>query len=183
MKNGSNYLYLKYRDRLYSFIFGRVNDPNITDDILQNIFLKIHTKIDTLKDHEKLESWIYQITRNAIIDYYRTNKKLDELPDSYTEPVPDSDPKEREEISSWLRPMIENLPDKYRETLLLSEIKGISQKEIAKKIGLSLPGTKSRIQRGRSLVKKTLLKCCHFEFDRRGRVLDYKEKSDTCTHC
>lgn len=162
MKNGSNYLYLKYRDRLYSFISSRAKDPNITDDIMQNIFLKIHTKIDTLKDHEKIESWIYQITRNAIIDYYRTNKKLDELPDSYTEPVPDSDPKEREEISSWLRPMIENLPDKYRETLLLSEIKGMSQKEIAKKTGLSLSGTKSRIQRGRGLVKKNTIKMLSF---------------------
>ncbi len=112
MKNESNYLYLKYRDQLYSFIFSRVKDPNITDDILQNIFLKIHTKIDTLKDNEKLESWIYQIIRNAIIDHYRSINQFYEIPDSYSEPVPDSDPQEREEIFAWLRPMIDNLPDK-----------------------------------------------------------------------
>jgi RNA polymerase sigma-70 factor (ECF subfamily) len=90
---------------------------------------------------------------------------------------------ERDKISSWIRPIIENLPDKYREALLLSEIGGLSQKETAKKIGLSIPGTKSRIQRGRGLVKKMLMQCCHFEFDRRGRVLNYSEKRDTCTHC
>ncbi|MEE9190691.1 MAG: RNA polymerase sigma factor SigZ [Candidatus Neomarinimicrobiota bacterium] len=183
MGNESNFIFHQYHDRLYNFIMSRVNDPDIADDILQDVFLKIHTKMNTLKDLKKIHSWIYQITRNTIIDHYRSMDQTYELLDTYNKPSSEPDPPGRAEISSWLRPMIESLPDKYREVLLLSEIEGLSQNETAKKIGLSLPGTKSRIQRGRGLVKKMLLQCCHFEFDRRGRVLNYREKSDTCTHC
>ncbi len=183
MGNESNFIFHQYRDRLYNFIMSRVNDQDITDDILQDVFLKIHMKMDTLKDLNKIHSWIYQITRNTIIDHFRSIDQTYELLDSYNEPSSEPDPTERDKISSWIRPIIENLPDKYREALLLSEIGGLSQKETAKKIGLSIPGTKSRIQRGRGLVKKMLMQCCHFEFDRRGRVLNYSEKRDTCTHC
>ena len=64
-------IYIEFDTKLRKFILGRVSDPEATEDILQNVYLKIHSNIDSLRDSEKLESWIYQIARNAIIDHYR----------------------------------------------------------------------------------------------------------------
>ena len=61
-------------DRLTNFVNGKVKDPELTKDIVQDVFLKVFTKFDTLKNKEKLVSWIYQITRNEIISHFRKLK-------------------------------------------------------------------------------------------------------------
>jgi RNA polymerase sigma-70 factor (ECF subfamily) len=64
----------EYHSKLHAFIQSRVNDVSVADDILQDVFIRIHSRIDMLKDTSKLQSWIYQIARNAIIDHYRARK-------------------------------------------------------------------------------------------------------------
>ena len=64
----------EFRDSLKGFISARVQNKDDAEDILQDVFFKIHKKIDTLKDESRLPSWIYQITRHSIIDYYRSTK-------------------------------------------------------------------------------------------------------------
>jgi len=73
-------------------------------------------------------------------------------------------------------PMIETLPEGYREALLLSEIDGLPLKEVADRLNLSLPGAKSRVQRGRERLKKAFLTCCHVKFDSRGKPIDWWPK-------
>ncbi|WP_316365587.1 sigma-70 family RNA polymerase sigma factor [Candidatus Thiodiazotropha sp. CDECU1] len=70
-----------YHSNLLAFIQKRVNDKTAAEDILQDIFVRIQSRIDTLENRSKLESWLYQITRNAIIDFYRSRKPLEELPE------------------------------------------------------------------------------------------------------
>lgn len=176
-------IWLDYHHKLHDFIQSRVGDASIADDILQDVFTRIHSRLDSLKDSGKIQSWIYQITRNAIIDFYRTNKKMTELPESLSNIEMDNNEKNRKEISNWLLPMIKSLPDIYQQALTLSEIEGLPQKEVAKKLGLSLPGAKARIQRGRVLLKKTLVECCSYKFDRKGNVIDYESKGETCKDC
>ena len=72
--------------------------------------------------------------------------------------------------------MVESLPDDYRQALLLTEYEGLTQRELAERLGLSVSGAKSRVQRAREKLKEMLLDCCHFEFDRLGRVIDYQPK-------
>ncbi len=172
-----------YHHKLHGFIQSRLGDASIADDILQDVFARIHSRLDSLKDSGKIQSWIYQITRNAIIDFYRTNKKMTELPESLSNIEMDTNEKTRKEISNWLLPMIQSLPENYRQALLLSEIESLPQKEVARKLGLSLPGAKARIQRGRKLLKNVLLDCCSYKFDRKGNVIDYDSKEGTCKDC
>ena len=172
-----------YHSKLHSFIQSRVHEKSTADDILQDVFVRIQSRIGTLKEDSKIQSWIYQITRNAMIDYYRASKKIGELPEDLSSTNTDTVDKSRQEIASCLLPMIQSLPNHCRETLMLSEIEGLSQKEVATKMGLSLSGVKSRVQRGRTLVKKLLMECCQFEFDHRGNVTDYDSKGDTCNKC
>ncbi len=172
-----------YHERLHGFIRSRVGDAHAADDILQEVFVRIHSGIETLEDCGKIQGWIYQITRNAIIDHYRAQHKMQELPEEYSASEPELSDKARQDIDNCLMPMIGNLPDIYREAVMLSEIEGQTQKEVAEKIGISVSGTKSRVQRGRAMVKDMLFDCCKFEFDHRGNVMDYERKDDCCDTC
>ncbi len=81
--------------------------------------------------------------------------------------------------------MVRSLPDGYREAVELAEVEGLPQQEIADRLGLSLSGAKSRIQRGRVMLRDALEACCHFEFDSRGNMMDYEPKPDrkACRDC
>ena len=70
--------------------------------------------------------------------------------------------------------LIDDLPSAYREALTLTEIDGLTQAEMGRRLGLSLSGAKSRVQRGRAIVRDQLLDCCHVELDRRRHIIDYE---------
>jgi RNA polymerase sigma-70 factor, ECF subfamily len=168
-----------FHSRLRQFILRRVPDEQCADDLLQDVFLKVHTRIGTLHDEEKLAAWLYQLTRNAIIDYYRTTRATTEIPDLPYEP------EYRLEDVVWelapcIQAMIESLPETYRQALILTQYQGLTQQELAQRLNLSLPGAKSRVQRAREKLKTLLLDCCHFEFDRLGHVIDYQPHCACC---
>jgi RNA polymerase sigma-70 factor, ECF subfamily len=180
----------EFHPKLKQFVLRRVPDEQSSEDILQDVFLKIHTRIDTLRNEEKLQSWIYQIARNTIADYYREHRATSELSEA---PLLLEEPAAEDDIVKELIPsikvMVDSLPPDYREALLLTEYEGLTQRELAQRLGLSLSGAKSRVQRAREKLKNMLLDCCHFEFDRRGKVIDYQPKcsccanQDGCTDC
>ena len=181
--NTSEKVWQEYHSRLRSFIKSRIIDDASADDILQNVFLKMHAGLVSLKDETKLQSWLYQIARNAVVDYYRSQRPTVELPDQLPQPVTDNLEKVTQELSECLRPMIQLLPENYREAVILSELQGLSQKEVAKQQGTSLSGAKSRVQRGRALLKSMLSECCQLEFDHSGRLCDYERKGGACKTC
>ena len=85
----------------------------------------------------------------------------------------------------WLDELINQLPEQYRIAVRLSEIEGLTQQAVADRLGLSLSGAKSRIQRGRGLLKEILQQCCRFEFDRRGNLYEIDPRPDRtiCRDC
>ena len=177
-------------DQLRAFISKRISNSSMIDDILQDVFIKIHENIDTVKDEAKISSWIYQITRNSIIDYYRKNKiRLTDI-NSFSEhelnALHDKDPlieNEHEKlIASGLQKMIDVLPEKYAQALYMVEIKGMSQVELANKLKISPSGAKSRVQRGRAMLKDSLMNCCHYEFDKYGTVISSHPIKCCCCH-
>ena len=146
--------------------------------------MRIHSRIDALKDDSKIQSWIYQIARNGIIDHYRSQKPTEELPESLSRPEPDGVEPPPDGLDNCVRSMVRNLPDHYREAVMMSEIEGLTQSEVAAKQGVSLSGAKARVQRGRARMKEMLLDCCQFEFDHRGKVIDYERGRDCdCKDC
>jgi RNA polymerase sigma-70 factor (ECF subfamily) len=168
---------------LQQFIRRRVSDDATAEDLLQDVFLNIHQHVDTLRDVKKLESWIYQVTRNAIIDYYRSTRATTTLdaPEALqlSEDLPDEDM--ITELFPSVRAMVLSLPAQDRQALILTEYQGLTQKELAERLGLSLSGAKSRVQRARAKLKQQLLACCHFELDRRGHVIDYQPRCACCS--
>lgn len=168
-----------FNEPLERFIRKRVSDEDMAADLLQDVYVKIHTNMDTLHDTDRLQSWIYQIARNTVTDYYRTRKAYLQIPDELAMPDADDDTSAR--LAEGLRSMIEDLPDEYEVAVRLTELEGLTQQELADRTGLSLSGAKSRVQRGRKMLREMLLACCHFEFDRHGKVIDYYPECQCCS--
>lgn len=173
-------IWKEFHDPLRRFILKRVPDEQSVEDILQDVFLRVHTRIETLRDEEKLPSWLYQLTRNVIIDYYRSRRPTAEMPEILYEPE-DRLENLALELAPCIQEMIESLPAVYRQALLLTDYEGMTQRELAERLHLSLPGAKSRVQRAREKLKEMLLECCHFQFDRRGRIIDYQPRCACCS--
>jgi RNA polymerase sigma-70 factor, ECF subfamily len=170
-----------FHPQLKRFILTRIPDEDNAEDILQDVFLKIHANIDTLRDQEKLQSWLYQIARNIITDYYRTHKATVGLSEALLLPEePEVEDDVVKELIPSVKAMVESLPDDYRQALLLTEYEGLTQRELAERLGLSFSGAKSRVQRAREKLRTMLLDCCHFEFDRLGKVIDYQPRCACC---
>ena len=169
-----------FNKELLRFIKKRVKDKNAADDLLQDIFLKIHLKLSTLSDHDKLTAWVYQITRNSILDYYKKKKPSLEMPDD----VYDIEDPEifNTDFGKCLKPFINHLPEDYREAILQTELGSLSQKEFAEQKNLSYSGAKSRVQRGRQQLFEIFSQCCAFSADKYGNILDYHQKPD-CKIC
>ena len=173
----------EFAAKLGQFIRARVADLATAEDILQDVFVKIQARLNQLEDPAKLQGWLYLIARNAIIDHYRTRKETTEVPESLPAEPPENDP-EMEGLKAAFRRMIYSLPEPYRDALVLTEFDGLTQKELAERLGISLSGAKSRVQRGREKLKEMLHECCTFEFDRRGRVIDCAPRAEGgCQEC
>ena len=169
-------LWLKFHKALLNYIKKNISNPEDAEDILQTVFLKIHKNIHTLMEKEKVLPWLYQITRNTIIDSYRTNGKtkakllpyMDSNMDSHMDSnfgIPDDAKVEAWdlEISSCVKKMIAELPEKYAGVLTLYEFDGLSHKEIAQRLGISISGSKTRVQRSREKMKALLICGCRTE--------------------
>ncbi len=177
-------IWSEFHDRLRNFILSRVRNESDADDILQDVFLRIHKNMHSLEQEDKVRPWIYQIARNAIVDHYRAHQER-MAPAQLTD-IPAEDPgagELSEEVASCLGPMINRLPDPYRQAVLTTELSGRTQKDAAEELGLSVSGMKSRVQRARQKLRDMLLDCCHFELDRRGTITDYWPKDPTCRRC
>lgn len=180
MECGLQSIYDEFHLPLRRFILARVNDEAATDDILQEVYLRIHTHIDGLRDCSKLPAWVYQIARRTIVDHYRSRRTTLEIPEALPAAEDPCSGDLTCEVVSWLDPMINELPEKYRVALALTVREGLTQQEAAQRLGISLSGAKSRIQRGRDKIKDMLLACCHIEFDRYGGILDYQQRCCCC---
>lgn len=164
----------RFNEQLHSFISKRVAVRDDSEDILQDVFVRIHAKLHTLRNAERLAPWLYKITKNAITDHYRERRRLAQLAEGFDIESVIVEPDAEARLAACLRSMVtEFLPEAYAQALVMSDLEGLTQQEVARRAGLSLSGAKSRVQRARRMLKDLLLECCYFEFDRRGRIIDY----------
>ncbi len=174
-----------FRKRLYDYIRARSRSSQDAEDILQDVFERVHQHIGTLEDSANLTAWIYRVTHNTIVDHYR--KKQPSPSSQEPSAVIEADaPTAEQRLAPFLHGLIDALPTPYRDALTLTELEGLTQQEMGHRLGLSTSGAKSRVQRGRAMVRDQLLSCCHIEIDRRRHVVDYQPAgsetwSDDCS--
>ncbi|NOT58224.1 MAG: RNA polymerase sigma factor SigZ [Deltaproteobacteria bacterium] len=194
MTHDTELLWRELHDRLRAFIARRVDNPADVEDLLQEVFLRIHQHLSTVRETGRLLPWIFQLTRNAITDYYRAASRRHEIPghslrDSEEntgerEAPPslqnDEQTSQQYDLAPCLTPLIERLPEHYRQAVLLVEMEGLPQRELSERLAVSLSGAKSRVQRGRDKLKELLLRCCQVELDKRGSVMNYQPDAGAC---
>lgn len=184
---GSQGVWKGFHRRLRAFVSRRVKSAADTEDIVQEIFIRIHRNLGGLNDQDRLPAWVFAIARNAVADHFRKNSQpVDSLPEDFDVAAEqESDPEATavNELSRCLEPMIEALPPSYREAIRLTEIEGMTQSEAAAHEKLSVSGMKTRVQRGRRKLKDMLLQCCEIESDRLGGIVSYEPRDGRCTRC
>jgi RNA polymerase sigma-70 factor, ECF subfamily len=172
-------LWNQLHERLFHFINSRAPSADDAQDILQEVFLRIHSNLEHVRELDRLESWVYQIARNCIIDFYRSQHPTEPLQDYPLEDEP-TEPDILADLSPYIHDLVDSLPEPYRQALIMTEYQGLSQKDLALQLGLSFSGAKSRVQRARQKVQDLLLACCHFEFDVRGMICCFREGCCVC---
>ncbi|MCF8020673.1 MAG: RNA polymerase sigma factor SigZ [Vallitaleaceae bacterium] len=180
----TNNIWNKFNYELLNYIKSKVSDQYEAEDILQDVFIKIYKNIDQLDDEAKLKSWLYKITNNTIIDWYRKRKATDINIDLFDIPIRVEEDllTMNDEIGACLIKFLGRLPKKYRDPLEMYEFKGMKHKDISNVLSISLSGSKTRVQRARVKLREVLVACCELELDTYGNVMAYKKKEDyQCT--
>jgi RNA polymerase sigma-70 factor (ECF subfamily) len=157
-------------------------DPTDADDLLQEIFMRIHAGLGGLEDEQRIAPWVFAIARNVVVDHRRARRNGRAIPDDLAAEPVERDTLQRD-IGACLERFVGSLPEPFRDAVAMAELEGRSQAEIADALGLSLSGAKSRVQRGRERLKGMVLDCCHVEFDRRGTPVDWAPREDHCRDC
>ena len=177
-------VWTELRGDLAAYFRRRVSDEHAAEDLVGETFARVHDGLAELEREERLEAWVWSVARNALTDHRRRGAR----PDDGAAPLEDvaasepPGPNLTAAAGGWACMMIALLPDPYREALVLSELEGLTQQEVAERLGLSLSGAKSRIQRGRARLRDLVLACCHLEFDDEGNVVDYVRRGG-CSGC
>ncbi|MDD5186486.1 MAG: RNA polymerase sigma factor SigZ [Paludibacter sp.] len=173
MEQRTTELWHRFSEGLRRFILNKVSDEALADDLLQETFIRIHSKIDTLRDEAKVQSWVFQIARNIINDHYRKNNPIlvGEIPE-----IMDPGPEPDDAMTNTVRDMVlfmDDLPEQDCQALCQVEFAGVSIKDYAEQAGISYTAAKSRVARARHKLSDLLMNCCHYEFDRYGTVIGY----------
>jgi len=160
--------------RLRPFVARRVASPADVDDVVQEIFVRIHRGLSSLRDGESFGGWVYRIAQSCIADAARAGgrsplRRVDETPDM---PAPAADPSDdlESELGTCVALFVARLPAPYREAVTLTELEGLTQKEAAQMLGVTLSAMKSRTLRGREKIRDMFDECCRISVDCRGRV-------------
>ena len=160
--------------KLRPFVARRIRSEADIDDVVQDIFLRMQRGLPGLRDEERFGPWVYQVARSAIADHQRVAAKhrvVDGAGVAEGAAPRDEDEAIEHEVATYIAPFVAMLPSPYREALTLTELEGLSQRQAAEMLGISVSGMKSRVQRGRVQLRKALEDCCHIALDVRGRVV------------
>lgn len=144
---------------LRGFLRSRVPSDSDADDLLQDVFVRVYENIGSLPQAGRVQSWVYQIARNTVTDFYRrrTPRAADSVEDVIEPHVEvESGGNKNRAVGAWLSLMIDVLPQTLRHAVRMYEIEGLSQSEIACRLGISLSGAKPRVQHGRQRLEELL---------------------------
>ena len=160
---------------LLGYVKKRVRNQEDAEDLTQDVFLKLSKSNSNGVDN--LKSWVYTIAKNTITDYYRkkqlqTNAIEDDTIFDY-----DTDNDAGIALGKCVDSFVNQLPEEYRELMILSEIKEIPQKEIAEQLNINYVTVRSKIQRGRKKLKELFEGCCTILQGGKGSILDFESKT------
>lgn len=183
MDNRFDDLWLSFQSDLLAYIKSKVSSTYDAEDILQDVSIKLYKHIDSVDEKTSLKAWLYKITKNTIIDFYRKKKDVSVEPESlYTIEDDVEEDNMNIEISKCMKYMLFDLPEKYFHVYDMYENKDMKHKDIGVALNITQAASKVRLKRARDMFKEKLLSCCDFDVDVYGNILDYRTK-EPCVSC
>jgi RNA polymerase sigma-70 factor (ECF subfamily) len=161
--------------KLRPYLARRVAAAADIDDLLQDIFVRMHQGLATLRDEERFGGWVYRIAHSAVVDKARQRARAPRLgadEDLGAESSDGDDDQLQSDLGECVALFVSRLPSPYREAITLTELQGLTQKDAAEMLGVSLSGLKSRVQRGRDKIRHMFDECCLISVDGRGRIIE-----------
>lgn len=178
-------LYREYYPKIVGYLRRLVSEAE-AEDVAQEAFVKISRSLDGFRGESQLSTWIYRIATNAALDHHRKTSsrqtKLtadlpeeDDLSSDERALLQDSSPLHdialiRKDMNECIRSLVNDLPDNYRVVLMLGDLEGFTNAEIADILGLSLDTVKIRMHRARRHLKKAMDAACHLYHDDRNEL-------------
>jgi RNA polymerase sigma-70 factor (ECF subfamily) len=185
-------VWTEFHAGLERFVAQRISDASDVEDVLQSLFLRLHRGLMRGMGPTHLRAWVYESARHAIVDFYRARARrreasigvLDDLESLVSDDGAASDSlMEHTSLATCLPHFLRQLPPPFREALEMTAMQGVAQREAAARAGLSEPGMKARVQRGRKRLKQALLDCCEVHLDPRGGVASYHRRPGQDSPC
>lgn len=155
-------IYLEFKGEIQHYILKKVKSKEVAEDLTSQLALKLYSMCEKLQDVRNLRAWLYRVATNVVMDYFREQQK------KQSQLIIDDLFQEEEEdfvniaVENCVLKLLEQLPDKYREAVKMSDLEGESQKEIAVKLNISYSAAKMRVQRGREYLKSMFYECCSY---------------------
>jgi RNA polymerase sigma-70 factor (ECF subfamily) len=169
------------RTRLHAFLARRVESPEVADDLTQDVLLRLLQHNDGSIEHPT--AWLYRVARNVLIDHYRTRANQQRLTSAdpttvatalAEEPFADDPQAAQRELADCLRSLVDQLAEPYRSAVTAVDLDRQTQTDIARRLGLSVSGMKSRVQRGRRQLRQLLTQCCRVHTSPTGGISDFE---------
>jgi len=181
MKYNSDTLWREHHDAVYAFIRRRVNNENDAKDILQNVAIKAWKYFESnTTEIKNLRAWFYQVSKNAISDFFRRRKTF--APQTENLDIADETPEDAySSATRFLEPLMSLLPPEYSAPLKMSEIDGIKQELIARKLNMTHGAVRTKISRARGMLKKKIEECAVTEKDAAGQLMSFRIRTDCGT--
>lgn len=154
---------------LLLWLAARLDDPALARDLLQDVFIKALRMGGRFCDVANARAWLFEVTRNALTDHWRRHRATEPLDDALPDPEPDS-PAEVDSLASCLPRVLAEMTEADRDAITQCDLNGLSQEDYARRLGITLAGAKSRVQRARRRLKKQLVASCQVELDTQGAV-------------
>lgn len=170
----NNELYEKAYKQISAYVRKLSSNSEHIDEITQEVFLKIHRSIGTLKSEDKLKPWLNRIVYTTLIDYYKREKKYVAENTMVLEIYQEETNENNEELISCIMELLQLLPVQERELLKAVEIDQVKQTEYAKQHNIKLSTVKSRVQRAKQKIKDQISSNCYLQMDKFGNVVDYQ---------
>jgi RNA polymerase sigma-70 factor (ECF subfamily) len=177
-------IWRNFNQSMYALICKKVNHQDYCHDILQEVYIKVIQNIDKVSSASNLKSYLLRMADNAVTDHYRlkSNKSHDEFQNDDILVAEETILKDEslQLADCCLRPMIESLEPIYREALIMTELDGLTQKQFAAKIGISVTNAKIRVHRAKQKLKEVIERCCDYRFDSYGNIVSCGENQRKC---
>jgi RNA polymerase sigma-70 factor (ECF subfamily) len=144
-------LYKLYSPMVHGVLLARVPWAEV-DDLVQDVFLTVHKRISTLRDCNAFGGWVAMIARNRAMDFHRRSRKTEELHEEFAGQARS----EENADAARVLVMIQDLPEAYRETLILRLVEGMTGPEIAERTGLTPASVRVNLHRGMKMLREKL---------------------------